>query len=348
MDQVRCLIVDANPLVRNCLQEVLSAHAHMQVQGTVSGLQLAKQRILQDPPDVLVLGTKGSADGMMRFLRGLMRNLPTPVVLLVEVNSTSTALAAEALALGAVDVIEKTVQHPEEQLRTRGRMIADRIFRAAFARVTQFRDSVSAEGATGQGPPERGGHFRYGLIALGASTGGVEALGRVIQAFRCDLPPVVITQHIPEGFSELFASRLDRRVKVDVQVAAHGARAMPGHVYIAPGHAHLEVVRRSGLFWLKLQDAAPVNRHRPSVDVLFASVAEAAGSGAIVGLLTGMGEDGARGLASCRARGAHTFAQDQDSCKVFGMPRVAIEMDAVEEVLSLDQIAQRIWKLTHG
>ncbi len=342
MEKVRCLVIDANPLVRNCLQELLATHPNMVVQGSASGLGLARQKIRRDPPDVVVLGRAGPADERLAFLRALMRALPTPVVMLVEADAAATAYAAEAVALGAVDVIEQSAQHPETGLRARARTVADRVFRAAFARVSRLQD---AEGPVGTGGAQ---HLRAGLVALGASTGGVESLGRVIAGLSPQLPPVVIAQHIPDGFSELFARRLDRKVAVRVHVAEHGVRALPGHVYVAPGNAHLEVHRRSGAFWLRLSDAPPVNRHRPSVDVLFRSVAAAAGAGAVVGLLTGMGEDGAQGLAACRASGAYTFAQDEASSIVFGMPRAAIEIGAAMEVIALDDMAARIHALTHG
>jgi two-component system chemotaxis response regulator CheB len=273
------------------------------------------------------------------FLEKIMTLRPMPVVMISSLTTEGADVTLRALELGAVDFIAKPTDL-RHGLREKREEITAKVKAAAGARIRPLRRSASPAGRPA-------GHFRSNgkIVAIGASTGGVEALGEVIGALPLGCPPVLITQHMPERFVPCFAKRLDDSCQVAVSVARDGEEILPGHVYFAPGDTHLRLARSGGAYRCKPEGHDLVSGHCPSVDVLFQSVAENAGAGAIGVILTGMGRDGAAGLLAMRQAGAHTIGQDEASSLIYGMPRVAFERGAVEAQYPLGRIAERILNL---
>ena len=272
-----------------------------------------------------------------------MRLRPMPVVMVSTLTEKGADVTFQALELGAVDFVTKPKVDIAHKLDEYAREIIEKVKGAAKARVRsgarKAPPKLSADAVIGQGKPRR--HFKSTdkIIAIGASTGGTEAIREVLMAMPADSPGIVITQHIPEQFSAPFAARMDSISLMNVCEAHDGQQILPGHAYIAPGHMHLMVVRDGARYVCKLNDGPPVNRHKPSVDVLFRSVAQNAGTNAVGVILTGMGDDGAVGLKELHDLGCHTIAQDEKSSVVWGMPGEAVKLGAVDEVLSLEYVA---------
>jgi two-component system chemotaxis response regulator CheB len=281
-------------------------------------------------------------DGI-QFLRNLMRLHPMPVVMCSSLTERGAEVTLSALELGAIDFVTKPKIDLAHTLEAYSEEIIGKIKVAARARVRALGASVAggAGGAAGAGAglaasaPALRFRTTDQLIAIGASTGGTEAIREFLMQMPSDCPGIMITQHMPEGFTRSFARRLDTLCKISVQEAAGGERILPGHAYIAPGHSHLLLARSGANYVTKIEQSEPVNRHRPSVDVLFRSAAQVAGKNAVGVILTGMGKDGAAGMAEMKEAGAHNFAQDEASCIVFGMPREAVLMGGVHEVGAL-------------
>jgi two-component system chemotaxis response regulator CheB len=283
------------------------------------------------------------------FLEKLMRLRPMPVVMVSSLTERGNEITLRALELGAVDFVTKPKVGIRDGMLDYAEKLADKVRAAARARVRQAapaQHATAAAQATHASAPTPLFNnpllSTEKLIIVGASTGGTEAIREVLVPLPPDAPAVLIAQHMPPGFTKSFAQRLNGLCRITVKEAEHGERVLPGHAYIAPGHAHLLLARSGANYIAHLSDDPPVNRHRPSVDVLFRSAAQHAGKNAVGVILTGMGRDGAAGLLDMRKAGAYTLAQDEASCIVFGMPREAIAMGAADEVASLPEMSRRV------
>lgn len=344
---LRVLVVDDSALMRHVLSDILNSDPGITVVATARDPYDAREKIKQHNPDVITLDVEMPRMDGLQFLRNLMRLRPMPVVMVSSLTTRSAAVTLEALELGAVDFISKPEVDIAQGLTDASQMLIDKVKVAAMARVVAFDPAtvkrrsaphILSGAGTGYKTTDK-------LIAIGASTGGTEAVREVLQELPVDSPGVVVVQHIPGMFSGPFAERLNKCCDIEVKEAEDGDRILQGHAYIAPGDKHLQIVRSGARYCCLLSDAAPVNRHRPSVDVLFESVAAHVGVNAIGVILTGMGKDGANGLKVMHDRGAKTLAQSERSSVVWGMPGAAINAGAVDEVLDLSEVgaALRQW-----
>jgi two-component system, chemotaxis family, protein-glutamate methylesterase/glutaminase len=342
--RIRVLIVDDSAIVRKILSGSLEQEPDIEVVGTAPDAAVARDKVLRLAPDVLTLDVEMPGMDGLTFLKKLMRAHPLPVIMISSIAQSSSRVAIEALAEGAVEVLAKPAgPYSVGEFRT---SLARKIRAAAASRVARRGQAQAAP--AGPGPAKQGARSDAGalrLIAIGASTGGTEAIERILVEFPASTPPIVITQHIPAGFSRAFAQRLDGLCRIRVREAANGDRLEPGLALVAPGNFHMRLRRAAGGFSVRVEDGELVCYQRPAVDVLFHSVAAIAGSGVAGVLLTGMGSDGAAGMLALRQSGAHTIAQDEASSAVFGMPREAIRMGAAVEVLALSRIASRLMAL---
>ncbi|MBN1239157.1 MAG: chemotaxis response regulator protein-glutamate methylesterase [Gammaproteobacteria bacterium] len=336
---IRVLIVDDSALTRRLLTAMLSEDPGIEVVGTAADPYLARERIKQLRPDVLTLDVEMPRMDGITFLRNLMRLHPMPVVMVSSLTEKGADVTLDALALGVVDFVTKPKLDLEDGLAALGDEIREKVRVAAAAQV---RAGTPGRSAPPERRPKRHLDTTDKLIALGASTGGTEAIKAVLCALPADAPGVVIVQHIPPRFSTTFAQRVDALSPLTVKEAEHGEAVLPGHAYIAPGGRHLRIRRSGGRYLCQLDDDRPVNRHRPSVDVLFESLEAAAGPNVAAALLTGMGTDGARGLLALRRSGAGTFAQDRASSVVWGMPGEAMRIGAAMRSLPLDRLADAL------
>jgi len=339
---IRVLVVDDSALVRQLLTAVLSEDPGIEVVGTASDPYRARDQIKRLRPDVLTLDVEMPRMDGLTFLRNLMRLHPMPVVMVSSLTEKGAEATLDALALGVVDFVTKPRLDIQDGLTALAEEIRAKVRAAASARIfpASARPTSKTE-TSGPRPAPVRRHLRTTdrLIGIGASTGGTEAIRELLCALPPDAPGVVIAQHIPPAFSGPFARRVDKLAAITVKEAEHGETVLPGHAYVAPGGRHLRVSRSGGRYVLQLGDDDPVNHHRPSVDVLFASLAEAAGPNAVAALLTGMGADGARGLLALREAGARTFAQDQATSVVWGMPGEAMRIGAAERAVPLTELA---------
>lgn len=342
---VRVLVIDDSALIRQLMTELLGADPGIEVVGTAADPYIARDKIKLLSPDVLTLDIEMPRMDGLTFLRNLMRLRPIPVVMVSTLTEAGAQVTLEALALGAVDFVAKPRIDVARALDQYAALLIEKVKNAAGARVNRMADSaVALHGGGYDGPI--GYRTTDRLLAIGASVGGTEAIRELLSRMPADAPATVIAQHIPSAFSGPFAARLDRHSRMTVVEARHDQPLLVGHAYVAPGGRHLRVVR-SGARWVcRLGDDPPVRRHRPSVDVLFESVAAHAGRNAGAALLTGMGDDGARGLLALRQAGASTVAQDESSCVVWGMPRAAVALGAADAVLPLSQIANHLLAVT--
>lgn len=337
----RVLVVDDSALIRQVLVNILSRHPLLDVVGTAKDPYDARERIKELDPDVLTLDVEMPRMDGLTFLGKLMKAHPMPAVMLSSLTAKGTTTALDALDLGAVDVIGKPITDQAKGLEAMGAEIAETVYAASLARVAGSRPAVMTSHSV-LAPLATRAKAGRSLIAIGSSTGGTEALRQILETIPENLPPIAIVQHMLPGFTQAFADRLDRSCRARVKVAEDGENLKPGTVYLAPNEAHLAVGRHSlGLVAL-LQPGDRVSRHLPSVDVLFQSVAECCGSHALGVILTGMGDDGARGLLQMRQKGARTLGQDEATCVVYGMPRAAFMRGAVEEQAPLPAIAGRL------
>jgi two-component system chemotaxis response regulator CheB len=358
--RIRVLIVDDSALVRRILSEVLSADPALEVVGTASDAYMARDRIKMLNPDVLTLDVEMPKMDGVTFLRNLMRLRPMPVVMVSSLTEHGAEVTLDALAVGAVDYLPKPKIDIAATLTDYADELRAKIRSAATARVRPYTGVASAPGVNGVAPrlgvdavlarssARRQFRTTDRIIAIGASTGGTEAIKEVLVQLPADTPGIVITQHIPKAFSTPFARRMDACCQMTVYEAQDGQVILPGHVYIAPGDQHLLVVRDGARYVCRLDDGPPVNRHKPSVDVLFRSVAQQAGRNAVGVILTGMGKDGAVGLKEMREAGSPTIAQDEATSVVWGMPGEAVTIGAAAETLPLGQVAARISALAES
>jgi two-component system chemotaxis response regulator CheB len=335
---VRVLVIDDSALIRQMISDLLGADPNIEVVGTAADPYIARDRIKQLAPDVLTLDVEMPRMDGLTFLRNLMRLRPMPVVMVSTLTQAGAQVTLDALALGAVDFVPKPAIDIARGLAEYADMLAWKVRQAARARVARLGHHVAPSEPAG--PP--GYRTTDRLLAIGASAGGTEAIREVLARMPADAPAIVIAQHIPATFSAAFAQRLDRHSRMTVVEACDGQPLLNGHAYLAPGGRHLRVVRSGARWHAALGGDAPVRGHRPSVDVLFESVATHAGANAGAALLTGMGDDGARGLLALRKAGASTFAQDEATSVVWGMPGAAVALNATENVLPLEQIAYRM------
>ncbi|WP_269530848.1 chemotaxis response regulator protein-glutamate methylesterase [Chitinimonas sp. BJYL2] len=339
---IRIVVVDDSPLMRKLLTEIINSESDMEVVGAAPDPLAARELIRALSPDAITLDIEMPKMNGLEFLDKLMRLKPTPVVMISTLTAEGSGTALKALELGAVDCVAKPRSDLSRGLRDMAEDIVEKLRTAANARISR---SLPRPASTAPVPPrpKRPGvssaaqHNR--LIAIGASTGGTQALQTFLVELPADIPPIVVVQHMPPAFTRPFANRLDGLCAVKVKEAEHGERLRPGHVYIAPGDYHLALTRDTGHLACQLLATERVNRHRPAADVLFDSVAALCGKRAVGVIMTGMGNDGAAGMLAMKQAGAYNFAQDEDSCVVFGMPKEAIKAGGVDEILPLDDLA---------
>ena len=335
---VRVLIVDDSAVIRQLLSTLLSEDPEIEVVGTAGDPYDARERIKALDPDVLTLDVEMPHMDGVTFLRKIMTLRPMPVVMISTLTQAGAETTIEALEIGAVDFIAKPTSDVANALAGLAAELTAKVKSAARARVGLRR--IPAPAKTPH--VDRPASSTAGIIAIGASTGGVEALKAVLTDMPAQCPPIVITQHMPPRFTAAFAQRLNRECPIAVSEARHNEVVEPSHAYIAPGSHHLELVRFGSHYRCSLNEGPTVSGHRPSVDVLFQSVACAAGAAAVGVILTGMGKDGAQGLLEMRTAGAITLGQNEASSLVYGMPRVAFERGAVMRQHSLSQMAGAI------
>jgi len=345
--RIKVLIIDDSALVRRMLTEMLSSDPGISVVGAAHDAYDAREKIKATNPDVLTLDVEMPRMDGLTFLRNLMRLRPMPVIMVSSLTEKGAEVTLDALSIGAVDYLSKpkidlaaTLGDYKEELIGKVKSAAVARLRSPSALPAGGTDPATVKRATGR-------HLRTTerIIAIGASTGGTEAIKEVLLYLPPDTPGVVIAQHIPKLFSGAFARRMNSVCQLSVCEAEDGQQVLRGHAYIAPGDKHLQLVRDGARYVCRLDEGPPVNRHKPSVDVLFRSVAQQAGRNAIGVILTGMGKDGAVGLKEMRDAGSRTIAQDEATSIVWGMPGEAVSMDAAEEVLPLEGIHSRILAL---
>lgn len=340
MKKIRVLCVDDSALVRSLMVEIINSHTDMEVVAVAPDPIVARDLIKEYNPDVLTLDVEMPRMDGLDFLERLMRLRPMPVVMVSSLTERNSDVTMRALELGAVDFVTKPRLGLRDGLMEYSDLIADKIRAAAMSRP---RRRTAQAAVTAPKILTRRFSTTEKLIMIGASTGGTEAIKQVLEPLPSNSPAIMITQHMPAGFTNSFVQRLDSLCQVRVHEAVHGQRVMPGNVYLAPGGvAHMKLARSGANYVVELEDSEPVNRHKPSVDVLFHSAAELAGKNAVGVLLTGMGKDGAKGMLAMRNAGAATFAQDEASCVVFGMPREALHIGAADEAVPLSEISERI------
>ena len=340
--KTRVLIIDDSALVRQLLVELLDADPEIVVVGTAPDPLVARDKIKELNPDVLTLDVEMPRMDGLTFLENLMRLRPMPVIMVSSLTERGAEVTLQALELGAVDFVTKPKLDVASGLQLYAEDLREKIKTASRVKP-RGPALLRSGGPVPEAPRKKAGPRMFRttdkLIAIGASTGGTEAIKVVLEAMPPDAPAIVVTQHIPAQFSRPFAERMDRSCAMSVCQASDGQLILPGHVYIAPGGLHLLVRRDGARYVCQISDTEPVNRHKPSVDVLFRSVSECAGPNAVGMILTGMGDDGARGLKLMRDAGAHTLGQDEASSVVWGMPGSAHRIGAVERVLPLREMA---------
>ncbi|MBL8460421.1 MAG: chemotaxis response regulator protein-glutamate methylesterase [Zoogloea sp.] len=348
---IKVLVIDDSALMRSVLSEVINSAPDLEVVGTAPDPIVARDLIKTLNPDVLTLDIEMPKMDGLDFLARLMRLRPMPVVMISSLTQRGSEATLQALELGAVDFVPKPRLDSSAGIEAYRVEICDKV-RCAFGarpRVPQMtssplkpllREPPGAINGLPGGLPSQVLHER--LVLIGASTGGTEAIKEVICSMPEQMPAILMVQHMPEMFTSSFAKRLDGLCRLRVKEAEHGERVVPGTAYLAPGHSHLSVRRVAGGYQCELAQSEPVNRHRPAVDVLFHSAASQVGANGVGVILTGMGKDGAQGLLAMRQAGAWTIGQDQESCVVYGMPREAATVGALDEVAPLREVGQRV------
>ena len=346
MAKTRVVVVDDSALVRSLLSAIINRQPDMECVGTAADPLLAREMIRNLNPDVITLDVEMPRMDGIDFLAKLMRLRPTPVVMVSTLTERGADVTLRALELGAIDFVAKPKVGVADGLRLLADDITDKVRVAAQATLRRPvpATAASAEAAHRAAPVAAIGRLSTEkIVFIGASTGGTEATKDVLMQLPPDSPGIVITQHMPAGFTKSYAARLDGLCRISVAEARDGERILPGHAYIAPGGiAHLSVERSGANYIARVTEGEPVNRHRPSVEVLFESAARVVGPNALGVMLTGMGADGAKAMRTMRDAGSYNLVQDEATCVVFGMPREAIAAGAAHEVLPLSQIAPRL------
>jgi len=346
LKKIRVLVVDDSALVRSLLAEIINRQSDMECIGSANDPLIAREMIRELNPDVLTLDIEMPRMDGIDFLGRLMRLRPMPVVMISTLTERGAEVTMKALELGAVDFVSKPRIGVADGLSELSAQIVEKVRIAAAAHIKRVVAAPSFAATTSGGAiPVRAPVAFIGrvstekLICIGASTGGTEAIKEILTRLPADSPGIVITQHMPPGFTTSFAARLDSLCQITVKEAVHGERILPGHAYIAPGGKQFRVDRSGANYVAVVEDGEPVNRHKPSVEVLFKSAASVVGRNAYGVMLTGMGNDGAKAMREMKDAGSYNFVQDEASCIVFGMPREAILHGAADEVLPLTAIA---------
>jgi two-component system, chemotaxis family, protein-glutamate methylesterase/glutaminase len=347
MNKTRVVVVDDSALVRSMLTEIINRQPDMVCVGAASDPIVAREMIRETNPDVITLDVEMPRMDGIDFLSRLMRLRPMPVVMVSTLTERGADVTLKALELGAIDFVAKPKIGVANGLQILAADITDKIRVASKARISKPVLSGTPMGHAGTKAPVTtlasvGRLSTEKIIFIGASTGGTEATKDVLMALPSDCPAVVITQHMPAGFTSNYAKRLDSLCKIRVKEAVDGERILPGHAYVAPGGLHFSVERSGANYIARVRDGDPVNRHKPSVEVLFKSAVKCVGPNAIGIMLTGMGADGALAMREMRDAGAYCVAQDEASCVVYGMPREAVNAGAVHEILPLSKIASHV------
>ena len=356
-NKIKVLVVDDSALVRKLLTEIIDNDPDIEVVGTAQDPYIARKKIKQLKPDVITLDIEMPRMDGITFLRNLMRLHPMPVVMVSSLTKAGANLTMEALEIGALEYVSKPVIDIAHQLENYTEELIAKIKIAASVhikkhhgaslRTLENKNTHKADIILNKSLNQ---HFTTtdAIVAIGASTGGTEAIKEILQQLTPATPGLVITQHISDGFSAAFAARLNNLCALNVCEATEGQQIMPGHAYIAPGNKHLLVEKNGARYQCTLSDGPAVNRHKPSVDVLFRSVAQTAGPNSVGIILTGMGQDGARGLKEIQDAGALTIAQDEKTSVIWGMPGSAVRIGAADNILPLQGIADRILSFTHN
>ncbi len=348
MSKIRVLTVDDSALMRQVLAMLLAKDPDIEVVGSAPDPFIAREKIKALNPDVLTLDVEMPKMDGITFLEKLMRGHPMPVVMVSSLTEAGCQTTLRALELGAVDFITKPKIDLREGMEDIAQDLIAKVKAAAAARVRPLNvkrlSSSEPDASRFTRDSSRTSMIKTTdtIIAIGSSTGGTEAVKDLLEMLPPDTPPILITQHMPERFTKTWADRLNSLCRISVKEAQHGDSVLPGHALVAPGNFHMTLVRSGARYTVHLNQDPPVNRHRPSVDVMFASVAQYAGANAVGVILTGMGNDGAKEMLTMKRAGAFTLAQDEASCVVFGMPKEAIKAGAVDKVLPLGDIAGAI------
>lgn len=337
---IKVLVVDDSALVRSLLAEIIQSDPSLSLVGAAPDAYAARDMVKKYSPDVITLDIEMPRMDGLEFLERLMSARPTPVVMISTLTEAGANATMRAFELGAVDFVPKPKLGIAEGMYEYSELIREKIHAAAKCRVLKIKlpekiNSISQEEKISVLSQIESTEK---IIAIGASTGGTEAIKHLLMQLPSVVPGIVITQHMPAGFTRTFAERLDRLTKLRVIEAKGGERVLPGHAYLAPGGFHLIVNRYGADYVVKLSSADPIHRHRPSVDAMFASVATAAGKNVIGILLTGMGKDGAQGMLDIRNAGGFTIAQDEESCVVYGMPKEAVLIGGVDKIVELEEM----------
>ncbi|HEY6010652.1 MAG TPA: chemotaxis response regulator protein-glutamate methylesterase, partial [Nitrospirota bacterium] len=347
--KIRVLVVDDSAVVRQTLEEVLSSDREIAVMGTASDPYIAAEKILHEVPDVITLDVEMPRMDGITFLQKLMSQHPIPVVICSSLTDAGSETALKALEYGAVEIILKPRIGTRQFLEESKVRICDAVKAAAAAKVRKISEppqapapKLSADVILSKPVSHAMVKTTEKVVVVGASTGGTEALSDFLLAMPLDSPGIVIVEHMPENFTRAFANRLNGICQITVKEAEDNDTVLRGHALIAPGNRHLLLKRSGARYYVEVKDGPLVSRHRPSVDVLFRSAARYAGKNTIGVIMTGMGDDGAKGMLEMKEAGAYTIAQDEESCIVFGMPKKAIELDAVSRVLPLKAIPMAV------
>jgi two-component system chemotaxis response regulator CheB len=345
MGKIRVLIVDDSALMRQVLTELLAHDPAIEVIGTAGDPYIAREKIKALNPDVLTLDVEMPRMDGLTFLEKLMAGHPMPVVMVSSLTEAGCQTTLRALELGAVDFFTKPKIDLREGMEEQAQDLVAKVKGAACAKIRGRALSVKPEASPVAALPQDASAMiktTDTIIAIGASTGGTEAIREILEVLPPNTPPIVITQHMPEKFTKTFADRMDILCRIRVKEAEDGDSVLPGYALIAPGNYHMTLTRSGARYAVRLNQDPPVNRHRPSVDVMFHSVAKHAGTNSVGVILTGMGGDGAAALLEMKKAGAYTIAQDEGSCVVFGMPKEAIKLGGVDKILPLSQISASV------
>ncbi len=354
MKKIRVMIVDDSAVVRQVLTETLNEDIEIEVIGVASDPLFAIEKMRKDWPDVIVLDVEMPRMDGITFLKKIMAEHPTPVVICSTLTEKGAETTMQALSAGAVSVITKPKVGLKAYLQDASDNLVGAVKAAAHANLRRMRaiapviPKFSADAILSASTNHAMAETTDEVVAIGTSTGGTQALEVVLTALPRICPGIVIVQHMPEKFTEAFANRLDGICQIEVREAKNGDRVIPGRALIAPGGRHMMLKRSGAQYHVEVIDGPLINRHRPSVDVLFRSVAKCAGPNALGIIMTGMGDDGARGLKEMSEAGARTIAQDEATCVVYGMPKEAIKLNAVDRILPLDDIPRAMLERGFG
>lgn len=337
MKPIKVLIVDDSALIRNLLSEIVKSDPQLILVGAAPDAYVAKDLVNQYSPDVITLDVEMPKVDGLTFLDRLMKARPTPVIMISSLTEAGAEVTFRALELGAVDFIAKPKLDIKHGIEAYQEEIIQKIKNAALANVKRTKSIAPT--------PSKSQPYLITsekILAIGASTGGTEAIKDLLLQLPADCPAIIITQHMPAGFTKTFAARLDRLCAMKVSEAVDQERILPGHAYLAPGEKHLTIKRSGADYKIVLDDRPRVSGHKPSVDVMFSSVAEMAGPNAVAVILTGMGRDGAIGIQAVAGQGGYCIAQDEESCVIFGMPKEAIKTGVVHQVLPLVEMGEKL------